>query len=142
MPLYFPSSSTILLLHCLLFFHSPWALTWQRCQYFCLCVCVCVLECFQLDCLLLLFATDVAVTWGYFGNPQHLPHPLSLGDAGCSGLGQTLPDGRAKLLGMGQAVRQVPQHPLKGSGMSHSHSLPSLLSHPDAGRISSLTWGT
>lgn len=62
------------------------------------------------------------------------PHPFSCGDAGCPGLGQTLPDGRVKLLGTGQAVRRVPKHPMKGSGMPHSPSLPSVLSHPDAER--------
>lgn len=86
-------------------------------------VCVRVLKCFRLDCLLLLFSAVATVMWGYFGNPPHLPHPFSCGDAGCPRLGQTLPDGRVKLPRTGQTVRRIARHSQKGSGMSHLRSL-------------------
>lgn len=77
------------------FFHSPWCFLVDMSVFLftsvCMCVCVCpwVLTGLASCCCCFLLQW----CWDYFGNPLHLPHPLSCGDVGCSGLGQTLLDG-------------------------------------------------
>ncbi len=70
--------------------------------FVCVFVCVYVFESFWLDCLLLLFSIVAAVMWEYFGNPPHLPHTLSCGDAVAPGwVKHSLMEGRS-CLGTGQ----------------------------------------
>lgn len=128
--LYFPSCghlfflqwSSALLLHSLTIFSQPLGSFLVDMSVFLFkSVCACMRGCVLAGltscccCFLLQWCGD------YFGNPPHLPHPFSCGDAGCPGLGQTLLDG-------------CESPPTSSEGhWSHLLSLPLQLSHTGAG---------
>lgn len=93
---------------------------------------VCVLECFSLDCLLLLLLLLLRWCESILVILYTSPIPFPVVILAASGwVKHSLMEGWSCWGWTG--CETGPQHPLKGSGMSHSLSLPSLLSHSDAG---------